>query len=425
MNTTAATPAIQVINKSDHTDQRVVALSDHVATPLTAADSVRVRSRLLALTTNNFTYAMLGSIRPLSWHYVWKMPAALPAPFNNTEKYCRISAWGYGEVVESTVAGLPAGTQLYGYWPLGTATEDMRVAPGPVAGMWHETSEHRSRLIPIYNRYTVATAGATRETKGWDALMRPQFETAYMLNRFALSWDAAASPPIHPLGGSPAPGLVPDPVWTAEDADVAGALVVLLAPSGKTGLALARQLRHGRPAAARPRKVVAVGSERSRAFAVGTGFFDDVVLYDDMADAAPTAAASASKKIVLVNFGARGDAGEKWMEALRARCERLQVVVVGSEPVAKARRVLSSLTQEEGSGVVQANAGGLREKAIALLSAAVYLPQQTAAWEGFKAEGAVPGLRLEWGQGLDALSHGWDRLAKGEYGPEVGLVYEV
>ncbi|KAK0703947.1 hypothetical protein B0T26DRAFT_658924 [Lasiosphaeria miniovina] len=423
MDTTAAPPAIQVIDKSDHTDQRVVALSDHVAAPLTAAGSVRVRSRLLALTTNNFTYAMLGSIPPLSWHYVWKMPAALPAPFNNTEKYCRISAWGYGEVVESTVAGLPAGTQLYGYWPLGTAAEDMRVEPGPAAGMWHDTSEHRSRLIPIYNRYTVAAAGATRGSKGWDALMQPQFETAYMLNRFALSWDAAASPPIHPLGGNPAPGLIPDPAWTAEDADVAGALVVLLAPSGKTGLALAHQLRHGRPAAARPRKVVAVGSERSRAFTVETGFFDDVVLYDDVADAAVLERLTG--KTVLVNFGARGDAGEKWMEALRARCERLQVVVVGSEPVAKARRVLSLLTQEEGSGVVQTNAGGLREKAIALLSAAVYLPQQTAAWEGFKAEGAVPGLRLEWGQGLDALSHSWDRLAKGEYGPEVGLVYEV
>jgi len=423
----ALVPAIQVISKTDHTEQHIVPLSNSATTPLTAASTVRIRTRLISLTTNVFSYARDGGRGSpgLDWYNTWPFPDSLPAPFNDTTKYCRVAAWGFSEVMESTIPDLPVGTELFGYQPIGTAIEELTLKH-VAGGAWKEVSERRKRLLGVYNEYVVSEPTVSKglggeddakRSKALDAIMRVLYGSSFMLNRSTFDWNSKG---IHPFGAKQL-------TWSAEDADLTGAVVFLLAPSGKTGLAFAHQLRRGRPEDKQPRKVVAVGSALSRDFSTATGLFDEVVLYGDLdAPMFDLVAVVGQKpaKILLVNFGARGDAPEKWAEALRPLCERLQVVLVGSDPQAKAMGKLAALCLELDSGVHQMNAGGLRDNARHGAGALAYFEEMGAAWEGFKADGAA-GLKVVWGQGIDDYAKGWDAIVRGEYGADNGLVYEL
>lgn len=422
-----ASSSIQLISKTDFTDQALVPVAPPSA-PLTASDSpdtARIRSRVLGLTTNVFTYAKLGGtgFPGLDWWNAWPMPdtSALPAPFNDdTSKYCRISAWGYSEVVESTVPGLPTGTFLYGYQPIGTAPEDLHLQPvAGVSGIWIEVSERRKGLLAIYNTYQITAASVSndRDDRGWDALMRPLFGTSWMLNNFV--FDPTGTRTIHPLGM--------DLPWMHEDADIKGATVILLAPSGKTGLAFAQQIRRGRAEGDRPARVLAVGSGESRAFTLGTGLFDDVLGYDDYTSLPGVIGGGDGKpkKVVLINFGARGDAADRWADALRPACERLRIILIGSDPSATQPSTLLALAVQPGSGVTRSNAGGQRERVKLLLGVDKYEEELEAAWKAFREDGAIKGLSLVWGRGIDEFKEGWDVLAKGGNKSNVGLVYEL
>ena len=65
----------------------------------------------LALTTNNITYAAFGDTPHLRyWNYFPTEDAGWgPMP-----------AWGFAEIVETTVEGLEVGERFYGYWPIAT-----------------------------------------------------------------------------------------------------------------------------------------------------------------------------------------------------------------------------------------------------------------------------------------------------------------
>ncbi|KAJ7434785.1 hypothetical protein B0H11DRAFT_1887621 [Mycena galericulata] len=412
-------PVVQILDKSHFTKQHLVSLPDAYPLPPLTADSIRIVSRLISITSNNFTYARLGHL--LGWWDVWAQPPSLPAPYDDGSKFGRVSAWGYAEVLESTHPGVPAGTQLYGYLPIGTLPEDLHIAPTEVASHYVEVSPRRNHLWPIYNRYIAypPIQLPTKTGRAWDALMRVLFETSYVTNRYAFAWAGGA--PVHPSG--------PSLAWTPHDASVADAIVVLLAPSGKTALALAHQLRHARPTAVAPRRVIGVGSASSRAFTRGTGLFDDVLLYDDFAArdlAQQLGIAESNTKIVLVEFGARGEAALSWFRALQALSPtETRAVIVGSDPAAPGRSTLAALTADPNSGVVQLSVDMLRTGAMRADGAARYFAELEAGWAAFKDGGAVAGVGLKWGEGMEAVKEGWDRLAEGKYGPDVGLVFEL
>ncbi|KAK4038076.1 hypothetical protein C8A01DRAFT_48253 [Parachaetomium inaequale] len=422
-------PSIQLISKSDFTTQHIIPVSlPAPLPPLTpGSNQALIRTHTIALTTNNFTYARRGGIPFLGWWDVWPMPAAssLPAPFNDPSVlagYCRIPAWGYSVVVESAVPGLAVGTMLFGVQPVGTLAEVVELdrAGEDVDGHWIEVGKRRAGLNGVYNRYMVRDCtDDDKEGRGWDAVMGVLFQTGDLMNRFVFAWEEGV-PAGHPLGDERLP-------WTEEDADLAGAVVVILAASGKTALCFARELRAGRPKEKQPSKVVAVGSEFSRAFTTGTGLFDEVLLYSDWEDETLDLGAELGGeqgKVVLLDFGARGDAVDRWAKVLEGKCKRLQALVVGGDPMAKERSEMAKRTQDPMSGVAQVFAGGMRDRAIGIVGAAKYFAHQEAAWAKFKADGGVQGLHLKWGEGLDDFSRGWDALDRGEHGPDVGLVYE-
>jgi hypothetical protein len=449
---------IQIIEKANPTKQHIVPLLQQPYKKK-EKNTVLIRTKIISLTNNTLTYALGGGrgFPGLDWWNVWPFPssssssssgggggAPLPPPFDAEdaeERYCRIAAWGTSVVVESGIADLPVGTELFGYQPVGNGVECLCLEA--VDGKrWTEVSERRVKgLLPIYNRYvayppsTSSSSSSSRgggedgswekESKGWDALMRPLYQSAFLLNRFAFDWTAAAERKVHPLGIAEIP-------WSEEEADIAGAVVVLLAASGKTGLATAYELRNTRPDDKKPAKVVGVGSEWSREFSRGTGLFDEVLLYEDVDspgfDLAGILGGSEKKKVgkvVVVDFGARGAAVEKWVDALKEKAERFQVVAVGADPLSKGPSKIAALAMQPGSGVAQMNAGGLQEHAAKVLGAREYSAELDTAWEAFKANGAVPGLRLTWGRGIDEYGKGWEALVAGGGKPDVGLVYEL
>lgn len=271
---TTEVPVIQVLEKDHYFTQALVPLPDAVPYPPLAPSSLRLRTKLLSLTSNNFTYAKLGFL--FGWWSAYPLPESAPAPYNDGGKYGRINTWGWAEVLESTHAGVPAGSLLWGYQSIGTLAQDVEVRDGAVPGQIVVTSAARQGLMPIYNRYITATGAAAdavrrdvearADAAGYDSVVRVMFKTAYLLNRYVLT-PAAVSP-------SKIPGAAP---WTPEQADIKGATVIVLAPGSKVGLCLAYELRRARGEEGRVARVIGAASEYSKSFVEKTELYNAVV----------------------------------------------------------------------------------------------------------------------------------------------------
>jgi len=408
---------VQILDKSDYTKQFLVSVPS--ALPPLTSGAIRIQSRILAVTSNTFLYARLGHL--LHWWDVWAPIPSFPAPYHDGSKYGRISSWGYAEVIESMHDQVPQGTKLFGYFPIGDYPEILEIDIDAETGHVIETSKRRQQLMNLYNRYqpfSPKTDLRDKEPRGWDSVMRVLFETSYLLNKYAFSWEGKQS---HPMG-------IPAPTpWGEHDADLTNAVILLLGASGKTGLAFAYQLRHGRPAGTQPRKVVAIGSAASRDFSKDTGLFDDVVLYSDYnhPDALKNLGIDKDAKVLLVNFAARGRADSDWFTALKAMSDRVTALLIGSDPKFNRRSELAALAEDAKSGVVRGNASTLRDSAMAIEGQSKYFKGLEQDWARFKEDVAVLGLKLEWGRGMEGLRDGWNGLCTGRVNPTIGLVYEV
>ncbi|KAK4167812.1 hypothetical protein QBC43DRAFT_311478 [Cladorrhinum sp. PSN259] len=422
--------SIQLISKTNFADHLLVPISAPSPLPPLPASSVRIKTRLISLSTNTVTYARLGGIPGLGWWNVWEIPppgtslaGGLPAP-SDLEQYCRISAWGYSEVVESNMPSLTVGTWLFGYQPIGTHPEILTLVAGAAPNHYNEVSEFRRHLHGIYNRYVASSVPGYSDDKAWDASIGVLFMTGYLMNRLIFACEDGLKP-VHPFGNKELSFA-----WTEKEADITDAVVVLLACSGKTALSFAHELRSNRPEGKRVSKIIGVGSEMSKGFSEGTGLFDEVLVYEDASskDLGKKLGIQdgENKRIVLVEFGARGDAPSRWAEALQEKTsdEKLITLVVGSDPSAKGRSALAAKTMDPKSGVYQVGAGVVRDRAIETLGLEEYWSQQDAALENFKQSGALKGVKIQRGQGIDAWKEGWDALAQGRYGADVALVYE-
>ena len=420
----AASYIVQVLCKEDYTEQHIVTLSDVSLAPL-APSSIRVQTRVLSLTANNLTYARLGHL--LGWWDVHPLPPNLPDSLSDPSTYGRVSSWGHGEVLSSTVPEIPAGTRVFGYLPIGTLPVDKTISLTPsVSGQFMETSPHRVSLMSIYNRYTfhpdsLSTLLEDSHAKadlGWDSLMKLLFETAYLINRFVFTWDTSISILLHPSGANER--------WSADDANVEDAIVILFAASSKTALSLAYQLRFGRPANRRPRLVVGVTSPGSKAFVEASGWHDQVVLYDETDRLVERLEVEAETKVLMLDFGARGAAVETWRKALGEVTKKLTCIRVGGEPVPVRPEVVTAgfVKRMKESGI-SVNANGLRTSAMEELGEEVYFQGLEESWKRFKEDGAVKGLTLSWAEGMDAVGKGWDLICKGQAGAETGPLFVI
>jgi len=134
-----------------------------------------LKIRRLAVTTNNITYAAFGDTPHLRyWNF---FPTG-------DDGWGHMPAWGFADVVSSTVDGLEVGERFYGYWPIAS---HLLVQPVRVTERgFYDGTPHRLELTSAYNQYQrIRTDAAYRpEYENYQMLLRPLFITSFMLADF-------------------------------------------------------------------------------------------------------------------------------------------------------------------------------------------------------------------------------------------------
>jgi hypothetical protein len=411
----SSAPVLHVLDKEDYAKHRLVCLPSDPMPPL-APSSLRIQSKVLGLTTNNLTYAKLGFL--MGWWDIYPLPSNTPEPYKDSSKYGRISSWGYADILDSTVDGIPAGKSIFGYLPISNLPEDVVVEQTGLKDQIIVTSPHRQSVWKIYNRYRImaplAELEATKSADflGWDALVQPLFSTAYYLSACGFAWDEKNL--IHPSGNGE---------WTLEDANLDNSIVICLSASGKTGLSFAHQLRHNRPTKHQPQTIIGVGSQASKATTEKSGFYDKVLLYNDAEAAKIFIESNAPRRIVLIDFGARTGATQLWNDTLSSLSVPSIFVGVGGETKPMKPEDIMKM-RNSFPNRIQTNANELREKGIAV-GGDKNLEEFYEKCDEFKAAGGIPGMELKWGEGMEAWKEAWERLCKDDVRADEGLVFRL
>ncbi|KAI1749742.1 hypothetical protein F4782DRAFT_293939 [Xylaria castorea] len=460
-------PTVQILDKKNYFQQALVPFPDALPYPPLGPSSLRLRTSVLSLTVNNFTYAALGTLR--NWWDVHPLPEGTPAPYNDGAKYGRISAWGYAEVLESTVPSIPRGSHLWGYVPLGTLAQDLEVRlHDDIPDQVFVTNGYRQHVMPIYNRYFVyapsSSSSSSSSDRGaaiahktpavaHDAILRVMHATAFLMADFVFS--SSASRVVAPDGG-------PDDAWGAGDADLRDATVLIFAPGSKAAVIFASLLAQRRKRTTRrsdekdeaaeedegrPRRIIGVSSEASRAFVQGTGVYDgvlltsaadpvaavaDVVVEEDSGSSS-SSSSSSGRKLVVFDFGGRAGVGPRWAAKLAEKkkkkkhpADKFLFVGVGSEVLdpSAVSQVAARARQAPPYPATRVNADDMRRRAIEKLGEERYWAEEGRSWEQFRDRG-IQGLGVSWGEGMQDVVKGWDRLARGEVLPSEGLVYKL
>ncbi len=129
----------------------------------------------LAVTSNNITYAAFGEVPHLRY---WSFyPTGDDAWFN-------MPAWGFAEIVETSVEGLTVGERFYGFWPIASHVlmQPVRVSERG----FYDGTPHRLALTSAYNQYQRVTTDAAYRAadEDYQMLTRPLFITSFMLADF-------------------------------------------------------------------------------------------------------------------------------------------------------------------------------------------------------------------------------------------------
>ncbi|KAF2121879.1 hypothetical protein BDV96DRAFT_639960 [Lophiotrema nucula] len=410
---------IQILNKDNYTDHRLVTI------PSTPSDlgpsSLRIQSKVLGLTTNNLTYARMGSF--MGWWTIYRQPENTPAPYNDKSTYIRTPAWGFAEILESTVPEIPAGKTLYGFLPIGTDPIDLQVElPSDLSNQIVVLNEHRKDMWKIYNRYRILPPledyikEKTLDIVGWDPLMWGLFATGYNTSRHAFAWDDERR--CFPSG--PGKGE-----WSADDANLDDSAVICLSASGKTAMAFAYCLRQERPKEHQPKLIIGVGSSASKSLTQNSGFYDNIFLYEDFKAVQDFVMKEKVRRVVLVDFGAREGFNKAWRDTFESPEATLpfQFVAVGGGVKATTEEETGKWLAELGHRIV-VNASDLREVGIENGGDA-YMDELDTAFTKFKEGGGVPGCQLKWQEGMEAWDKSWDDLCKDKVGPDTGLVFRL
>jgi hypothetical protein len=186
-----------------------------------------------------------------------------------------------------------------------------------------------------------------------------------------------------------------------------------------------QQFRVLRPVDAQPRKLFAIGSEKSKATTEAFGWLDSVLLYSDdpVFTLKEKAGLDKDSRVVIFDFGGRKAAAFEWASKLKDEAKKLTVITIGSSPETDG----GLINYEQQLGVQHAigNTMGIRNGAMENHGAKRYWEEFEAAWAKFKNDGGLPGIEFDISNGLDAVKQGWDDLAAGTIPGTKALLYSI
>jgi hypothetical protein len=341
---------VHVVSKANNQEHAVATLDNpEYETRHLATSSVRVQPLLIALTSNNLSYARGGDF--LHWWDTYPVPAELPPPYNDQSAWGIVPAWGFGVVTESTTDISP-GTLLWGFWPTASIPVSLRLQASDVKGHWTEISQSRQRLMTIYNAYVeegrvnLPDVKAGTQTNinisslvnenvlkrmSWISLWRPTWSTGYLLSRHTFTSSPVERPPIHPLGMN-----LP---WSAADADISTAVVVSLSASSKTARSFAYHVFKRNAEEEGPVGFLQISQTPEVLDSVASQLKTKVpakaVLYDQVTESVEWIVGLKPHRIVLVDFGARSGTLDRLIEGFKEQPAlgdaKTTIVQVGSE----------------------------------------------------------------------------------------------
>lgn len=206
-----------------------------------APGQVRLAVEAFSLTANNITYAAFGEAMKY-WQFF---------PAGDATLGC-LPVWGFATVAESQAEGVAVGRRVWGYYPAGT---HLVVAPSKVSALgFVDGSVHRQELAAVYNQYAFCDAdpGWRPELEGLQAVLRPLFMTAFLIDDFL-----------------------------ADNGCFGARQVLLSSASSKTAMGTAYCLaqRRGTPGAPR---IVGLTSAAHAEFVRSLGCYDAVLTYDEL-----------------------------------------------------------------------------------------------------------------------------------------------
>ena len=224
------------VAKSDWKQTRFV----EAAVPALAPGQVLFRVDRFALTANNISYALSGDMLGY-WRF-----------FPCEAGWGRIPVMGFADVIRSTHPAVKEGTRCFGFYPM---ARHLVIQPGAVSpAQIVDAAPHRAGLAPVYAQYLPTAGDPVYAEKREDQilLMRGLFMTSFLADDFLA------------------------------DQDYRGARSVLISSaSSKTSIALAFQVKQSGRA-----RAIGLTSARNAAFVRALGFYDRVILYDEIASLA-------------------------------------------------------------------------------------------------------------------------------------------
>jgi Protein of unknown function (DUF2855) len=250
-------------NIADLTDLTV----NEEALPLLGDGEIRLRIESFSVTANNVTYAVIGN----QFGY-WNF-------FPAQEGFGIVPVWGHAIVEQSRCDDIAIGERVYGYLPMGTHLDAL---PANIsASGFSDSAAHRLPMSPIYNQYSRLSADPEHDPlrENQRMLFAPLFKTGFLIEDMFRrnDWFGAQN-------------------------------LVMTSASSKTAMALASCAKNASPQIKR----TGLTSAGNLAFSKGTGLYDEVFEYADIANLPNSPSVSVdfagSSAILLSVHEALGDA---------------------------------------------------------------------------------------------------------------------
>jgi hypothetical protein len=348
----------------DRGETATIRLIETLPSPLEDGQ-VRVRIDRLAVTANTVTYALAGDMLGY-WDF---FPSG-------EERWGRVPAMGWADVVESTVPGVEEGTRVFGWFPL--ADEVVFTATATADG-FRDDGAHRSAHAAAYRSYRATDRDTWYqgvEAEDRHALLRGLFLTGLLADEFFA--DAGA-----------------EPYLGAEQA-------VVLSASSKTAIGYAQRAsqRDGL-------RVVGLTSPGNTGFVQRLGFYDHVVSYTDI---------EAIDVVPSVSIDMAGN------DAVRAALHRhLGGQLRHAMAVGLSHGEMSFTPVEHGPQPQMFFAPDEVERRMVEWGADDYDRRTTQALFDFVAD-SERWLRVDTSWGPDAVTETWRAVQAGEVPPDVGRI---
>ena len=425
---------LRVVEKDHIGKQHFLDVEDATLPPLNAS-SVRVKPRLLGLQgSSNLSYCVNGH------RFHWWDTFPVPKPLGNDDKYGIAPCWGFAEVTTSTIKDLPSGSTMWGFMPTHSCAVDLELRQSQeLATHWIEVSEHRSKVMALYNRYIVVDNALTSNfvESAWRSSSGSIWECGYLMNRFNFP-SSSEDHVIHPM---------PDfgDKWSPKQGDLRSAVVICLGAGGKTSKSFVHQLATNRLLGTGPVGLLEVSSTtKSVLTAFQLSFEHRTVRYADAVspELLDWIIGLGVRRVVMINMGSRDNIVERLSSYLREEApdKQLDMIAVGGEmKIPSAAEMAQGQALHARLKITQLNTSGIRTEAIKQLGEAAYFEQMTGEFEHVVQselarnddtpdEGKVLGTTLKVGEGIrgpDGLEKAWSDICNGVGGGDTGLAFRV